>query len=1069
MQGDKSVPQALCGADFSLTEKELQEITHLGSLVSTQLTPLKPILKYVPALGYSIYHESFKRFVIDTIKTQGASINHLIYLPLIVWLETLSFFESTKAYGHLLKLYYEIDAFDAIAKTISVDFIDESLYHAQPFHRIKQNHNLQKASLQYVDGFAPMIIIAEQAKIIYQIGHNITDHVLINYLKAIQKIHGDEEMYRVLWDGEHLFVDTNDALRFLAYQAYQRKEIVHWEIIPNLSSIPDEILGLISIKLLQTKQYEKFDNLIKDVYEDPKHRKAYDVIFNEVEWLCLYRGTEWTKNTPYFQGILTTITPSVSTLSQAIEQITSNEKFIYSDNWETVVRDVVELAKTSSDVEVEKVTRTLSQYNWFRNWLIYLIKITVLSQTEHSHEDVIDSFTYLVRDLEPFKGEPRACDLYKQLPFIKKSFHWGLLLCQGDDDLLFQCCELLEKVTDLTTSLQRSFSGPLTDEEYLELIASYMPGEYVIRKYEEYYDPLGSRRVYSDVAEIAFEYANVLSNAGRDDEAKLKYSEGIQALTAYGFRNDRTLSEILDCSVPFHQTYGPLGVEWFHKLYHLSMTVVTHTDGHSTSSYPIEWFIEFIKVYPDEALKFLISETLESNQANWHQEDEFFHVLEDCASLFSPTQWFLLCRSLPLASSNKILAHGLEVIDQIDEALQDTYSRWLQSRPYILKPDSEEGYSQEISSQFETKFGTPLNFKKIKPTQTVSHFDTSLSSSLFPTTSGDDAMAFLETNSLLENHVHDFQELLVSINDLEEKKTILRQAVKSIRYGPDVGSWVNDLFEPQSYEWLYFNGCLFVYVHDGWLHGLHYIDYLKRAYDANPNETIDMLKEILGYYLSGEGYTYLFSGNLINALSELQVDVAIVQDLLQTTFQIVKHRLPHPPNSEINTSIFQGLNGLDRDEMVVALLIARLKTLTTEKTQGIIWSLTFLAQTAPKTLFKPYLWAFSNHSFLLPIHRAVLLQILMEYVDQNLIPDALIGQLISNYPTGFFLEDQYIRSFVNYKIELDEKSANSILFPPHQHDEKFFLWIHPKYRTLAKYCSPLSGTYNAYAYKRDQI
>ena len=77
--------------------------------------------------------------------------------------------------------------------------------------------------------------------------------------------------------------------------------------------------------------------------------------------------------------------------------------------------------------------------------------------------------------------------------------------------------------------------------------------------------------------------------------------------------------------------------------------------------------------------------------------------------------------------------------------------------------------------------------------------------------------------------------------------------------------------------------------------------------------------------------------------------------------------------------------------MVVALLIARLKTLTTEKTQGIIWSLTFVAQTAPKTLLRPYSWAFSHHAFLLPIHRAVLLQILKEYVDQSLIPDELIG------------------------------------------------------------------------------
>jgi hypothetical protein len=155
--------------------------------------------------------------------------------------------------------------------------------------------------------------------------------------------------------------------------------------------------------------------------------------------------------------------------------------------------------------------------------------------------------------------------------------------------------------------------------------------------------------------------------------------------------------------------------------------------------------------------------------------------------------------------------------------------------------------------------------------------------------------------------------------------------------------------------------------------------------------------------------------------------------------------------------------------MVVAILIARLKTLTTEKTQGILWSLTFIAQTAPITLFKPYLWAFANHTFLLPIHRAVLLQIIKEYVDKNLIPDWLLGQFLNNYPTGFFLEDQYIRSFVDYRIELDENSANYILYPAHQADKEFFLYIHPKYGILAEYLGTLSGTYKAFAHKRDGI
>ncbi len=1063
-----SIPHALCGADFPLTENELEEITYLGNFVSKQLNSIKPILRYKPAFGYSIYHESFKRFVIEKIISQKASINDLIYYPIIKWLEKQPFFESHKAYGHLLKLYFETDNYDAIAQTISEDFINESLYCAQPFHTIKQNHNLQKSVLHSVDSFKKMIIVTEQAKIIYELENNITDQVLISYLKAIHQIYGSSAMYRVLWDEDQLLVDIKDALLFLTQQAYLGRDDVHWSIIPDPKSIPYEIIGLISVKLISMGQFEKFEDLIKKVNEYPEHKRAFDEILNEIEWLRLYKGDDWLKETPYFNSLITEYNPSFSTLKQVIDKILSNDRFIF-DDWIILIYDVVTLAKTASDEEIEEVIHVLSNYNWFRNWLIYLIKITMLSQKKHSDKDIIDAFSYLVRDLRPTIGKPRAFDLYEQLPYIRKTFHQGLLLCKGNSEVLTRCCELLEKVTNLTTSLQRSYSGPLTYEEYLRLIILYMPGDYVINKYLEHYESLSSRRIYSDVAGIAFDYAYVLSNVGQSDEAMNKYTDGIRALTAYGFRKDRTLSEVIDCCVPYCQTYEKLEVEWFFELYMLAMTVVTHTDGSSTNHYPIEWFEEFIKVYPEEALRFLISEMIESNAANWHQEEEFYHVLKEYASLFNPTQWFLLCRSLPLAASDDILQNGLEFIDLIDIRLKDTYLRWLQTRPTTQKNSGEETYNQETVSQFETKFGIKLQSeKKHTKTNTPSSEESSHLSS-FPVTSVDDALAFLELNTFSEGHVQRFQKLLTSVKDVEEKKKILRQVAISLRRESEVGTWVNDLLDPESYEWQYFNICLFVYITDGWYHGLYNANYLKRAYEINPSETIENLKEVLGYYLSRDIYPNLVSCNLIKAFSELKIEKTIVKDLLQTIYRIVERRLPHPPNTEINISLYNGLCDLSRDEIVVALLIARLKTLTTEKNQGIIWSLIFIAQTTPKNLFKPYLWAFSHPEFLLPIHRAVLLQIIKDYVNQSLIPDRLIGQLLSNYPTGFFLEDQYIRSFIDYRIELDESSAKFIQFADHRYDKGFLNYSHPKYRTLEDYLGPLRGTYRAYVYRRDII
>ena len=1063
IQKDSGVPYALCGADFSLTEEELKEITHLGSGVSKQLSTLKPVLKFKPAYGYSIYHESFKRFIIDLIKAESASIEHLIYRPLITWLETHSFFASTKAYGHLLKLYYEVDAYDKIAETIAIDFIDNSLYHAQPFHTIFRNQHLQKASLAYTDGFAPIIILAEQSKIAYEL-ESISGKVLVNYLKAVQRIHGDEFMDRVLWDGEYLLVEEKEALRFLAQCAYNGNSIIHWSIIPLSSGIPYDLLGLVAVKYLHTKEYKKFDSLIQKVHEN--HQTAFEYILNEIEWWTIHFGNDWFANTPYLQSLLDAYKPSVSTLAQAVERIISNARFTFDDDWQVMIRDLMFVTKTATQMELEDGIKSLSNYNWFRNWLIYLIKLTDLSQRNFSKEELINAFTYLVRDLDPFKGEPRVCDLYSQLSFIKKSFHQGLLLCKSDEQLLISCCELLEKVTEVTTSIQGSYSGPLADEEYLELIAKYLPKKYVIAKYEEYFAPLGSRRYYSDVAEVAFEYSYILSKSGREEEAEAKYKEGIEALTSYGYRKDRTLSELIDCSVPYHQTYGTLSKDWFYKLYQMAMTVVTHTDGKSTSSYPIEWFKEFIKVYPKEALQYLVSETLENSASYWHQEEEFLHVLEEHPSIFTPTQWFLLCRSLPFASSDSIIGHGLTVSDKIDVNLQDVYRRWLQTLPYILYKNEESAYSAEIVTQYNQQFGITLQLKEEK--EKSNDLSEETTASTFPVASIEEALAFLEKNSLQQQHKQSLSEAIYLSADWGKTKSLLRQVARSFRYEHNVDAWTEHFLEPGHRTWLYWNIYLFVYITDGWS-GLHYTKYLKRAYEESPTETLSILQEILAELLSDEKYPGRISCNLITAFCELRVDESLVHNLLHTTFQIVKRRLPHPPDLTINETIYQGLDELTQDEIVVALLIARLKTLTTEKTQGILWSLIYIAQSKPETLVKPYCWAFSHSTFLLPIHRAVLLQILKEYVDHALLPDSLIGNFIKIYPTGFFLEDQYIRSFVDYTIELDETSANRIQQGANLYDDGFLLHIHAKYTDIHKYLGTLTGTYNAYARKRDEI
>jgi len=1070
-QGNSAVSYALCGADFSLREHELKEITHYGDMVSLQIQQLRPLLRYNNITGYSIYHESFKRFIIESIRSQNAAVDLLIYSPIISWLESLNFFESSKAYGHLLKLYFEINKKDKIIETIEEGFLKKSLYHAHPIRNVIQNHQLQKASLSPGFGFQPLIIVSEQSKIIYEL-ESLEESTIIAYLEAVQEIHGTDYMYRILWDGEQLLISIETALTFLVEQAYRKRKEIHWAIIPEFKSTPYELLGAVCIKFLHKEEYEKFDNYVKHINEAPEHQKALAYIKKDLEWWEIFNGNDWLEKTSYYQELLTSKKeenpPPIESLVEAVMQ----EKFHYEDNWKELIAKLISSYIQSSLKQKEEAILKLSNYNWFRNWLIFVLKVGDLEQKECKSSEVINAFSYLVRDLEPFKGTPRTCDLYTQREFIEKSFYKGLLLCKNDISLIKECCKLLEKVTNLTTSLQGSYSGPLIEEKYLKITGYFLPVEDVNNIHTEYYDSLGSRRVYAEVAEIAFEYAKVLKVSGRHEEAKTRFIEGVQALTAYGYRKDRTLSEILDSSVSFQQTYNSLSLNWFYELNEMAWSVVSHTDGKSTKTYPIEWFKGFTKVYSQEALKFLAYEIIENKKAHWYQEESFIYLLEEHPKLFSPTQWFLLCRTVPLLNTEKIISYGLSVLENIDLSIKEVFCRWLQTLPLIEQKDKSEKlvYSVELAERYKKTFDIELETKKPKKsTRGVSVLQEKEESD-FPDCSLNEGLIILEEQPISKVQSNGFRKFILAITDLCDQKKAIRLFAK--RFGRKSSNnkidWINSLFDDDSQEGIYLNTCLFVYLTDGWFHGLCRTEYFEKAYAVDNNKAISLLEEILCIYITDSEFQHQVSCNLIKILSKVNIDEGTCRSLIDLVHRIVKDRLPNPPSLRENIAMKESLSNFNQDELVVTLLLARLKTLTVEKTQSIIWGLTYLAEHNPECLIKPFFWAITNRDHLLPIHRALILQLLKTDIDTDLIPDELVKLLLDNYPTGYFLEDQLVRSFVDYNIELDETYLPTLILNPSQHDQ-IPMWANLKYYTLYEKLGGLQGSFSSYDLKRNHI
>ncbi len=71
---------ALCGADFYLSSDDLMEITGDGEFVEHDISVLQPLLiENISNGGFSIYHESFRRFVLALLKEKKVDLERNVY------------------------------------------------------------------------------------------------------------------------------------------------------------------------------------------------------------------------------------------------------------------------------------------------------------------------------------------------------------------------------------------------------------------------------------------------------------------------------------------------------------------------------------------------------------------------------------------------------------------------------------------------------------------------------------------------------------------------------------------------------------------------------------------------------------------------------------------------------------------------------------------------------------------------------------------------------------------------------------------------------------------------------
>ena len=226
-------------------------------------------------------------------------------------------------------------------------------------------------------------------------------------------------------------------------------------------------------------------------------------------------------------------------------------------------------------------------------------------------------------DLNPFTGDPRACDLYQIHDVIASTLRRAVALL--DDATWAAGAAVLRDLSGrITTSLRREMGGPVAPTLVLELLceattpARKSTTQQLLSSVAE--ETRGGR-YYSDVAGLHLALAKFALASQDLPAATRHWEDACVMMTAYTWRKDRTIYELLDPLEVLVPADNARARDRLTVLQPLCWRVVNHTDGKGTRHAPSQWWELLAATDPSGLVRLVVPELLQStNLPSWRHE-----------------------------------------------------------------------------------------------------------------------------------------------------------------------------------------------------------------------------------------------------------------------------------------------------------------------------------------------------------------------------------------------------------------------------------------------------------------
>lgn len=1021
------VPRILAGAVFYVSEMDLKEITGLGNQVTRSLQRLSPIVKQNQSLdGYSVYHESFKRFILDKIKYDGADVNVLIYDKIVTWLASKDFFAFPKSFRNLFFYLHLTNRFDFIKITVDSNFISKCLKHGYTWKLIAHNlRYLLKVAIESRD-LPTLIRCIELDKIVVS-KSDVNDFSTENLFNAIGYLYGFEKVRDLLaFEGEPTY---DPAIGIIGcYLCALNNVVAPWDLYSSYFEklTLDNVNYWVRYQILNNHHQQ-----VQKIIERNKGRvELITKIHKELAESNFTKSDDDKKLIEFAAIHLTTVEwdTSESDLLIVINKLINLDHI--HDTEHILFNQLVYYSRETTNIKpAVDILSNIVEQSWFINWLKYTIIIySYKSEKTVDQTGMLNTFRLLSIDTEPFKGKIRACDLYSIKDFIHQTIKDGLSLVVKNNlkdvfQLLFKCS------IETQTYLDKSMGGPLTTDVFVDLCYKYLDTdvEYFVELVENsIINEQKSDHYYSYIADYYLTLSIYLSKNGLRDKADSALDSAIQCILAYGFHKDMTFDDCLN-AIEGVSIFDPSNLhEALRVTKSLAYSVVAHTDGRSTKHYPVEWYERFLHVDFNGAISYLLSALIKVPY-DWRLENSLKEALSIANGEKHPLVELALLLSFVLSDSEILWDSVLKRYEEIIH-LKSEYAAFLSSIIQSRLPKKASGsvFSKEFMSKVQYLFPTFSFESKDKNSTHTLNPERELQEKV--TLSGEQLLKM--DSSHIVDHFKERNDRSFGDQKLEDEEIEgLYYYFKNVKFTPDVKAVIISIVELQykynnaratAFEkcieelpdefYTYFMTARFIYETGGWGSKFVNTKALRLALNRNAELTKTFFFELLEYRYSGDKiHHWGGSGNLISVLAKTDiVSVATLKNMWDGLLDITKYRLPY--TNIIDLSIVD--HGMSVVERLVCILLSRLIISTQDRSSTTLALLRILLREDFDLCIKPLKWfitkVFEDNMF----DEHMLLLVLQLLIEEDCHHE-FKTELSRIYPTRYFAIDSFIQQVFN--------------------------------------------------------